>query len=263
MSASAKAIAERFVNARRSATVLPEYPGSAPETLEAAYRIQDEAIALDARPVLGWKVGRIMPPLDDQYGADRLAGPIFTVTDAAAGNSMPVFADGFAAGEAEFLLRVGKRPPHGKVDFTLAEAKALLDAVHLGIEVASSPFPGINDHGPGVTVSDCGNNYGLLIGEAVSNWQDDAFADWDVVSYRNGEEVGRAKASAMPDGPIGAARFLFSLLARRGIAIEPGLWISSGAVTGVHPVSVGDSFSARFDGHDPLDCTFVAAQGEG
>lgn len=261
MSASAKAIAERFVNARRSATALSEYPGTAPETLDIAYRIQDKAIALNGQPVLGWKVGRIMPPLDGQYGADRLAGPIFSVTEAAAFNAMPVFAKGFAAGEAEFLLRIGKRAPDGKTEFTLDEAREMLDAVHLGIEVASSPFPGINDHGPGVTISDFGNNYGLLVGEAVANWRDGAFADWEVTSYRNGDELGRAKAAAMPDGPIGAARFLFSLLAKRGIPVEPGQWISSGAITGVHPVAVGDSFSARFNGHDMLKCSFTAAEG--
>ncbi|MBR0550896.1 2-keto-4-pentenoate hydratase [Stakelama marina] len=263
MNASAKAIAERFVDARRSATALSQYPGSPPDTLEQAYRIQDEAIALNAQPVLGWKVGRIMPPLDTQYGADRLAGPIFSATGAGDTNPMPVFANGFAAGEAEFLLRIGKRAPQGKTEFTLDEAADMLDAVHLGIEVASSPFPGINDMGPGVTISDFGNNFGLLIGAAVADWRNCGFTDWNVTSYRNGEEIGHGKASAMPDGPIGAASFLFSLLAKRGIAVEPGQWISSGAVTGVHPVSVGDEFAARFNGHDLLTCTFIAAGASG
>ncbi|MBW4331613.1 2-keto-4-pentenoate hydratase [Stakelama sp. CBK3Z-3] len=261
MSASAKAIAERFVNARRSANALSEYPGSAPTTLEDAYRVQDQAIMLNRQDILGWKVGRIMPPLDEEYGADRLAGPIFTVTRASASNAMPIFADGFAAGEAEFLLRIGSPPPAGKTEFTLDEAKSLIDAVHLGIEVASSPFPGINDHGPGVTISDFGNNYGLLIGDAVPEWRDTAFLQWDITAYHNDTVVGGARASAMLDGPIGAARFLFQLLARRGIAVEPGQWISSGALTGVHPVAVGDRFAARFNGHDLLECNFVAAGG--
>ena len=44
----------------------------------------------------------------------------------------------------------------------------------------------------------------------------------------------------MLDGPFGAACFLFNHLARRGIAVPPGTWISSGAVTGVHRVAIGD-----------------------
>ena len=37
-------------------------------------------------------------------------------------------------------------------------------------------------------------------------------------------------------------------MARRGIALTPGQWISSGAVTGVHPVAPGAVVEARFDG---------------
>src|SRR5688500_18134893 len=102
-------IADRFLSARRAAGGLAAYPGVFPATLDEAYAIQDEAIALWDRPVIGWKVGRINPPLADHFGADRLAGPIFDcrrVAGAGEMPEMPVFAEGFAAGEAEFLLRV-------------------------------------------------------------------------------------------------------------------------------------------------------------
>ena len=46
-------------------------------------------------------------------------------------------ATGFAAAEAEFVLRIGTAPPAGKTHFTLAEAANLIDAVHVGIEIAS------------------------------------------------------------------------------------------------------------------------------
>src|SRR3546814_4990190 len=65
---------------------------------------------------------------------------------------MPVFADGFAAAEAEFLLRVGTPPPADQKRFTTEEATAHIDMVHLGIEIASSPLPTINDLGPTVTI---------------------------------------------------------------------------------------------------------------
>ena len=76
--------------------------------------IQDEAIRRWGRPVIGWKVGRVLPPLSERFGTDRLAGPIFTEIAAGADPvEMPIFADGFAAGEAEFLLRIGAAPPPG------------------------------------------------------------------------------------------------------------------------------------------------------
>ncbi|TCP33732.1 2-keto-4-pentenoate hydratase [Sphingomonas sp. BK235] len=250
-------IARAFVEARRRAVALPAFPGAVPPALGPAYAVQDAALALDGRRVAGWKVGRINPPRE---GKDRLAGPIFAdqvvVGDGAA---MPIFAGGFGAAEAEFLLRIGHAPDPEQRLFTLDAARALIDAVHVGIEIASSPFPGINDHGPTVTIADFGNNNGLVVGAAIPDWRDLELNDWPVELRINGSVIGTGTAATMLDGPFGAARFLFEHLASRGIAAEPGQWISTGAVTGVHPVAVGDSVAARFDGRWTIGC-MIAAQ---
>jgi len=257
-------IAGRFLAARRAAAGLADYPGAFPQSLDAAYKVQDEAIAAWGRTVIGWKVGRVNPPLSDELGADRLAGPIFAQRSAAPGDlpQMPVFAKGFAAGEAEFLLRVGAAPPAGKTRFTLDEAAALIDAVHIGIEIASSPLGAINEIGPIAVVSDFGNNNGLVVGPEIADWRGSGFEHWPVILTIDGEEAGRGSASAFPDGAIGSARFLFELLARRGIAIAPGQWISSGAVGGVHDARVGQVVEARFGTLAPIGCRLVAAEPE-
>lgn len=253
-------IAGRFLAARRAATGLPDYPGALPETLEDAYRVQDEAIAAWNRPIIGWKVGRINPPLDARYGADRLAGPIFA-SERAGGNgaapAMPVFGEGFAAGEAEFLLRIGRRPPEGHMSFTLEEAADLIDAVHVGIEIASSPLEAINRIGPPAVISDFGNNNGLVIGAEIPDWRTSGFEGWQVETLIDGVPVGTGKAASFPNGAIGAARFLFELMARRGIRLEPGQWISSGAVTGVHDARPGQHVEARFGDGYTVACTLT------
>ena len=182
------AIAERFLEARRAATGLEEYPGPFPPTLDQAYDIQDRAIAAWGQPVLGWKVGRVLPPHSDRFGTDRLAGPIFTERYPENGTlaSMPVFAEGFAAGEAEFLLRIGKAPPAGKTSFTFDEAADLIAEVHVGLEIASSPLASINRLGPVAVVSDFGNNNGLLIGREVPDWRASGFELWEVETVIDG-----------------------------------------------------------------------------
>lgn len=257
-------IAGRFLSARRAATGLDDYPGAFPATLEQAYAIQDEAIAAWSRPVIGWKVGRVPPPLIDRFGADRLAGPIFLQVEAAAGSEveMPVFAEGFAAGEAEFLLRIGVAPPAGKSDYSLDETRALIDSVRVGIEIASSPLGRINELGPIAVISDFGNNNGLVIGPEVADWRSSGFESWDVTTLIDGAVVGTGRASSFPDGAIGAARFLFELMARRGIALAPGQWISSGAVTGVHPALPGQKVEARFGADLAASSALVAAKPE-
>ncbi|MBO9624688.1 MAG: fumarylacetoacetate hydrolase family protein [Sphingomonas sp.] len=255
----ARRIAESFVEARRARRGLPDYPGAIPPALDDAYAVQDFAIGFDGRRVGGWKVGRINPPRD---GIDRLAGPIFTDSIYPADGAslaMPVFAEGFGAAEAEYLLRFGKAPPAGKRSFTEDEAAELIDAVHVGIEIASSPLPTINELGPTVTISDFGNNNGLVIGPAIPDWRSVGFKAWPVELLINDEQIGAATAETMLDGPMGAVRFLLELMAARGIALEPGQWVSSGAVTGVHQVKPGDAVVARFGGGLETRCTISAA----
>ena len=251
-------IARTFVEARRTGSAVPEFPGDVPVTLDEGYAVQDAALLLAEGIVTGWKVGRINPPLD---GIDRLTGPIFAdqvVTAGAAPVAMPVFAEGFAAAEAEFLLRIGTAPDPAKTLYSMDEARAMIDAVHVGIEIASSPFPGINVLGPTVTVSDFGNNNGLVVGADAEGWQDGDINGWPVELWINDALIGSATSATMLDGPFGAVRYLLEHMAARGIALSPGQWVSTGAVTGVHPVAIGDRVEARFDGRFAVHCTIKA-----
>jgi 2-keto-4-pentenoate hydratase len=257
------AIAQRFLSARKSAAGLDDYPGALPETLDGAYAVQDAAIAQWGRPVIGWKVGRIPAPLSDRFGSDRLAGPIFesaTADGAGNGPQMPVFGAGFAAGEAEFLLRLGATPPADKQHYTPEEARSFIAAVHVGIEIASSPLGNINRLGPIAIISDFGNNNGLLIGAEVGNWRDSDFEQWTVTTRIEGQQVGAGRAAEFPRGAFGSAAFLFELMTRRNIRLEPGQWISSGAVGGVHEALPGQLIEADFGGHHRVGCRLATAE---
>jgi 2-keto-4-pentenoate hydratase len=259
----AKTISERFVTARRDATGFTDYPGDVPATLADGYAVQEQAIAIAGGTIAGWKVGRIMPPLSERFGTDRLAGPIFADSVGPEGSAGAIFADGFGAAEAEFLLRIGQAPAAGQTSFTLDEAADLIDAVHIGIEIASSPFTGINEHGPVATISDFGNNNGLIVGAAIADWRTRGLEDIEVTTRIDGELIKSGVASAFPDGLIGSVRFLIENLVGRGFAIEPGWWISSGAVTGVHPVRVGQTVEADFGPLGTVTCTIAASQPKG
>jgi 2-keto-4-pentenoate hydratase len=260
----AAAIADRFLTARRTAAGLRDYPGTMPSSLDEAYAVQEAAIAAWQRPVVGWKVGRIPASLIERLGADRLTGPIFFHRGAGPEGvvEMPVFERGFAAAEAEFLLRIGQVPPPGKRSFTLQEAAELIDQVHVGIEIASSPLSSINALGPIAIISDFGNNNGLVVGPAIADWRSSGFEQWRVTTLIDGRAVGEGSASAFPNGAIGSARFLFELAARRGIALQPGQWISSGAATGVHDARPGQHVEVRFGPDCQVACRLVGARPE-
>ena len=253
-----QAIAQAFLDARATKTPLTNYPGAMPRGLADAYAIQDSAIAFDGRAVGGWKVGRIADHLVDRFGGRRITGPIFTdeIVDAADGSvpAMPVYGEGFAAAEAEVLLRFGDV---GTRDYDIHSVRGAIAEVRTGIEIASSPFPEINMHGPAVTASDYGNNKGLVLGPRIEGWQQADLIAMPVAFDIDGERVGTATMETMLDGPFGSALFLITILRARGIAIPPGTWVSAGAITGVHDIRPGQCAEALFDGKIRVSCTIT------
>lgn len=249
------AIAKAFVDARRSGVALTDYPGEAPATLYDAYAVQDAAIGLWPTQIAGWKLGRINPPFDAEYGAGRIAGPIFTdnVWPAADGvTDFPVIHGGFAAVEAEYLLRLGQDAPAHQT-WTADTVADLIDAAFISVEIAGSPFPGINDNGPAVTASDFGNNAGVIVGPEIRDWRG-RLAGLTVTMTIDGQEIGQGGAASIPGGPLDSVAFLANLLAARGHSLRKGQLVSTGAATGVHRIAAGQTAVADFGSDGAIRC---------
>lgn len=236
-------IAGRFVRARLDRTALEAFPGEIPETLDAAYAIQDAAIAQWPDTLRGWKVGRVLEPWLSRFGDDRLVGPIFgrDVQEARIGQEarLPVFAGGFAAVEAEFVLRLAADAPPKKTSWTAQDAGALVDAMFAGIESAGSPLAPINDLGPAVIISDFGNNAGLILGPAFRAWRGVRLDQFTTETFIDGRSVGRGTAVSVPGGPFAALAFALECCAKRGLPLKAGQLVSTGATTGVHQIGPG------------------------
>ena len=254
----AKGVAAEFVRARRSAGSFTKYPGPLPPDLDAAYRCQDEAIALWDDTVAGWKVGWIPEPFSAKYGAQRLVGPIFhralQRSNGDAPVDAPVFAQGFAAIEAEFVFQLGKDAPANVTEWTAETARRFVKTMFIGIEIASSPLQNINDFGPAVVASDFGNNAGLLLGSEVPDWQSRTLDSLVCETRIEGAVVGRGNAAAVSGGPLAALAFALRCNARRGRPLRAGDLVSTGAATGVHSISAGQSAEAIFTGTGSLRC---------
>jgi 2-keto-4-pentenoate hydratase len=246
----AETIAKRFVAARRTGESLAAFPGPLPPDLAAAYACQEAAIELVSDPIAGWKVGLIGKDAAAVFKQDRLAGPIFSssVREARAGETIgfPVFDGGFAAVEAEFLLRLGRDAPPDRREWTRAQARELVAAVHVGVETAGSPLATINDLGPTAIVADFGNNAGLIVGPALRNWRTTPVEQWHCETFVDGVFVGRGHAGVPPGGPFESLRFLLELCAQRARPLKAGAWISTGAITGVHRVVAGQAARVSF-----------------
>jgi len=249
------------VSARRKAAGLPDYPGILPASMAEGYEIQDYSISLWPDTVAGWKIGLVPPAFREAVGAERLVGPVFSglVHDHADGqvHDMPVFADGFAAVEAEFIIKLGRDVPVGTA-ITPELAREVAASLHVGVEIASSPFPGINDLGPICVITDFGNNYGLILGPEIDGWRDRPLTDLPAKVEIDGETVGETTAASLPGGPLGALEFILRLMQERGIALPAGTLVSTGAVTGVHQAEVGSKSRVSFGQDGAFDLVLSA-----
>lgn len=254
-------IAEQFVRARLRATGLSAYPGSVPGNLAEAYACQEAAIAKWPDQVVGWKVARIPAEWTHAYPEERLIGPVFkrNLHFACQGETIecPVFAEGAAAVEAEIVIRIGADAPQDKLEWSLEDALALVADVHVGVEVASSPLATLNDLGSGAVISDFGNNWGVIVGPAIEGWR--SLQELPAETRIDGAIVGRGKAVMRP-GPLGALLFTLKKCAQRGRPLKSGDVISTGMITGVHDIRIGQISSHAFDEHGEVRCRIVRAQ---
>lgn len=260
--ADAAPIARAFVQARLSGSQLAEYPGRLPVDLAAAYRIQDAAIDLWPDAVGGWKVGRIPPAVEDEYGSDRLAGPIFrstileTSTDTP--EVLPVYGQGFAAIEAEFVVVIARDAPPNQQQWSLEEAADMMADLRIGLEVASSPLAAINDLGPAVTASDFGNNAGLIVGPSIRDWQSRGLESMTCEAFVNGRSVGSGSAANLTGGPVRSIQFILELTAARGRPLRKGDVIATGQTTGIHEIRPGQTGRIEFGADGAISLTATA-----
>jgi 2-keto-4-pentenoate hydratase len=253
-------IATQFVRARLAGRALSAFPGVVPDTLAEAYRCQEHAIELWPDEIAGWKVARIGGSRANQFPEPRMNGPAFGRNihiDTGTPSVCPVFDGGFAAVETEIVIRVGRDAPADKTEWTLAEAADYVGSMHIGIEVASSPLATLNELGPGAVISDFGNNWGIVIGREVPNWK--TISSIGCETFIDDVSVG-AKAVSIEQGPLDALAFTLGKCASRGRPLTAGAWITTGMITGVHDIRIGQSSRHVFEGFGEVRCRTVRAE---
>lgn len=259
-SQAASRIAEGFTTARLNGRALSTFPGTVPQNLAQAYEAQEAALARWPDAVAGWKVARIAPTWQTAFPSERIIGPAFRrnihFTTAAHLPQCPVLAGGFAAVEAELVVVVAADAPAHQAEWTIDDVMPFIGSMHIGIEVASSPLATLNDLGPGAVIADFGNNWGIVVGAAIADWRDRV--DIAVETFVDEVSVGMAKVN-MVKGPLEAMAFTLSNAALRGRPLRAGDVITTGMITGVHDIAIGQHSRHVFDGCGEVGCEIVRA----
>jgi 2-keto-4-pentenoate hydratase len=241
--AAEEVVAAELVAARREGRSLTGFPGAVPASMAEAYQIQELAMSRWQDSLVGWKIGYISADRRTAENPDRLVGPIWrqqchlSEEDVSA-VEVGIFASGFAAVEAELVVRLEQDlPTHDGAGWTAEEAADLEQHLLIGIEVASSPIPDINALGPTVIAADFGNNNGLVLGSVLADQP--GGVPVQLVSYLDGQPVGEGSADNLPGGIHSGLATALNLLTSRARPVRAGMVFATGAITGIHPIGPG------------------------
>ena len=236
-------VAAELVAARREGRSLTRFPGAVPASMAEAYLIQELAMSRWQDLLVGWKIGYIPADKRTAGDPDRLVGPIWRQQyhlseQHASAVEVGIFTSGFAAVEAELVIRLGQDlPDHERGGWTAEEAADLEQHLLVGIEVASSPIPDINSLGPTVIAADFGNNNGLVLGSILADRPGGAPAQ--LACYVDGQLMGEGSAENLPGGINHGMATALNILVSRGQPVRAGMVFATGAITGIHPIAPG------------------------
>jgi 2-keto-4-pentenoate hydratase len=242
-SVAEEVVAAELVAARTAGRSLTGFPGAVPTSMAEAYRIQDLAMSLWPDSLVGWKIGYIPADRRSPGDPDRLVGPIWrkqfhSGEDHRALAEVGIFTSGFAAVEAELVVRLGQDlPDDDQAGWTAEETANLVQDLLVGIEVASSPIPDINSLGPTVIAADFGNNNGLVLGSVVA--ESPAGPPVRLACFVDGQPIGEGSADNLPGGMHSGLATALNVLASRGQPVRAGMVFATGAITGIHPIAPG------------------------
>ena len=248
-------IAAELVAARREGRSLTRFPGAVPASMAAAYQIQELAMSRWPDSLAGWKIGYIPADRRTAGDPDRLVGPIWRQQchlseEHLSAVEVGIFASGFAAVEAQLVIRLGEDlPAHGEGEWTAAEAADLEQELLVGVEVASSPIPDINSLGPTVIAADFGNNNGLVLGPVLADWP--SGPPVQLACYIDTQLIGEGSAENLPGGIHSGLATALNVLARRGQPVRAGMVFATGAITGIHPIGPGQHCRVEVRGGGP------------
>jgi len=252
-------ISAALLSARRKGRALDAFPGPVPATPAEAYAIQHASIRAWEDELVGFKVGGIPAAFADSFPGGWLAGPVFKnyVYPVADGGTadVPAIEGGMAAYEAEFIMKLsGLERLDGPLE-TLSDAKSFVETVHIGTEIAQSPFKGTNPSGPGAIIADFGVQGGVVLGPEAGRDVLDRLEEINVSVAIDGELIGTATPNGGERGPLGALRFLLNHIQTlpEDISMPNTIWLSSGAITGVHQSKAGTKARITFAGLGSFD----------
>ncbi|RWM26329.1 fumarylacetoacetate hydrolase family protein [Mesorhizobium sp.] len=218
--------------------------------------IQDEVVRALSFPVVGWKVAALPD-------GDLISAPIVESRRLWSPASISPAIFGLGGVECEIAFRFAKEPVPGKDGFTREHIIEAIGGACAAVEVVDSRWATTFSTPRNAMIADLLSNGALVVGSVNSNWRDVAFETLRVRLVINGITICQ-DTGGHPDGDlIGLLVMLANDLRKRGLALRPGEFVTTGSYTGFNRASPGDQIVAEFDGFASVSVTFNSFENSG
>jgi len=246
MTTQADTAARALMDAHATNTAVHTFPdGSAPESVAAAYAIQDAAVALSGEPIAAWKVG----PASEDF--PETCAPILASRVIKSPATFPN-ALRLKAVECEVAFRLARDLPPSDGPYTSEQARAAVAGAMVAIEVVETRYAGWPVESRVWALADNQSNHALVVGPEIP-LPDQATIDALTATLALGETVKPADKGFPGGDPFALIAWLASHVGTRAPALaERGLKagdiITTGSWNGVDFAADGMTVRADYPG---------------
>lgn len=241
-------LAKQLWRARLSGETVDAGNVALPVTLDEAYSIQREVIALSGQPIVGFKIG------STSIEAQRLLGttepgssPLLAGFVHGSPARIPVSAAHAPAVEGEFAFKLGADLPARAAPYSRDEVMAAVAAIAGAIEIVGTRFAGgLGGKGRLLTTADGGVNIAIAVAGWRTDWRTFDLPQHMVTMSVNGMTMGAGPGSRALGDPMNVLVWLVNQQSQRGRGMHAGEIVSTGTCTGLDSVRPGDTARADF-----------------
>lgn len=241
--ASIERAARILADARGTGTLLDELPPEArPATLAEGYAAQDAFRKLWGRKVAGWKIGATAKVLMDRFGvAEPFAGPFFA-DDVMASPARPLAARfPHLCIEAEIAFRFARTLAPRAAPYTRPEVLEAVGAALPAYELVGPRFSRVLFDAVPTVVADCALNQAMVLGAERADWRTLDLKGLAVRFTVDGKARAEGSGAAVMGDPLAVLEWTANHLSARGIPLEAGQVVSTGATCGLLFLQPGET----------------------
>ncbi|MBI3371343.1 MAG: fumarylacetoacetate hydrolase family protein [Betaproteobacteria bacterium] len=208
----------------------------APLTVEEAYAVQDEFVALKSRacgPVVGYKIALTTPAMRNMVGLQDSIGGALHEKQVVRGPASVRAADyGRLMVEFEIAVQLAKDLPAGPSPHTRESVVTAIGAIMPAFELAddrNADYTRLSSLALGL-VADNAWNEGAVLGASIRDWASIDLAEQQGTASINAEVVGQGFGRDVMGHPFEALAWVANHLAGRGRSLRAGQLVITGSL---------------------------------